>query len=66
MNTNFKKSSFTMFLDAPNLYSHAMSQRLPTKGFRSFSDEDINSFNIQEILEENNDGSVLETDVHYP
>ena len=67
-----KKSSFIQYLDANNLYGWAMSQQLPTHGFKWM--KDITKEKVMEILEKANHsmfnrgrkGYIFEVDLEYP
>ena len=67
-----KKSSFIQYLDANNLYGWAMSQNLPTHGFKWM--KDITLENVNEILDKTNhsmsntvkEGYIFEVDLEYP
>ena len=62
-----KESSYLQYLDANNLYGWAMSQSLPTGGFRWMDDVDqIDSKKIDEMAKEIGKGYLLEVDVDYP
>ena len=58
-----EKSSYLQYLDANNLYGWAMSQSLPTGGFRWFS---IEPNEIDELARRTDKGYLLEVDVSYP
>ena len=58
-----KESSYLQYLDANNLYGLAMSQLLPTGGFRWVS---IKPNEIGEIAAHTDIGYLLEVDVGYP
>ena len=61
------ESSYLMHLDANNLYGWAMSQKLPTYGFKWVTD--VSRFNerfIKTYNENSNIGCFLEVDVEYP
>ena len=63
-----------IYLDANNLYGHAMSQHLPTGGFQLLNDEEVrNQFltcdintNLASISDTADTGYILEVDLHYP
>ena len=55
-----------IYLDANNLYGHAMSQYLPTGGFRILSDEEANSLELDNPNDEADDGYIYEVDLRYP
>ena len=67
-----KESSYIQYLDANNLYGWAMSQQLPTHGFKWM--KDITKEKVVEILEKTNHsmfnkgkkGYVFEVDLEYP
>ena len=60
-----KPSTFIQYLDANNLYGWAMSQKLPTHGFK-WMDIDIPS--VIKLLEkkDTNQGYIFEVDLEYP
>ena len=57
------ESSYLQYLDANNLYSWAMSQPLPTGGFKWV---DVNPNEISELATRTDKGYLLEVDVSYP
>ena len=67
-----KESTFIQYLDANNLYGWAMSQQLPTHGFKWM--KDITEEKVIEILEKANHsmfnkgkkGYIFEVDLEYP
>ena len=62
-----KPSNFIIYLDANNLYGWAMSQRMPSGGFRWESD--LSRFTadyIKKLDEDEMQGFVLEVDLEYP
>ena len=66
------KSTFIQYLDVNNLYGWAMSQKLPTHGFKWMSN--ITKEQVMEILEKSNHsmsntgkkGYIFEVDLEYP
>ena len=60
-----KSSSFIQYLDANNLYGWAMSQKLPTHGFKWM---DVNISSVLKLLEkkDTNRGYIFEVDLDYP
>ena len=58
-------SKYIMYLDANNLYGFAMSQYLPTGGFRWMSEKQINKLNLANYKEESKKGLILEVDLEY-
>ena len=69
-----KQSTYIQYLDANNLYGWAMSQSLPTHGFKWMKEPTIET--VMKILEDMNDsmnnpsehkkGYILEVDLEYP
>ena len=67
-----KESTYIQYLDANNLYGWAMSQQLPTHGFKWMKDLTVE--NVMEILEKTNHsmsnlgkkGYIFEIDLEYP
>ena len=57
------ESSYLQYLDANNLYGWAMSQPLPTGGFKWV---DVNPNEISELATRTDKGYVLEVDFSYP
>ena len=68
MKTYDKKapSKYIMYLDANNLYGWAMSQHLPTGGFRWMNEKQINNINLAKYEEDSKKGLILEVDLEYP
>ena len=59
-----KPSSYIQYLDANNLYCWAMSQKLPTHGFKWI---DVDKSKVIQLLEINtNQGFIFEVDLDYP
>ena len=56
-------SKHIMYLDANNLYGWAMSQHLPTGGFKWLMEEDVN---LSKYNDESEKGLILEVDLEYP
>ena len=61
-----KPSEYIMYLDANNLYGWAMSQYLPTGGFRWMSEKQINKINLATYKENSKKGLIIEVDLEYP
>ena len=59
-----KPSSYITYLDANNLYGWAMSQPLPTKGFKRMCKDELN--NWKSITSREGVGCILEVDLEYP
>ena len=58
-------STFIQYLDANNLYGWAMTQKLPTHGFKWI---DVDESSVLKILEkkDTNQGFIFEVDLDYP
>ena len=56
-------SKYIMYLDANNLYGWAMSQHLPTGGFKWLSEEEVN---LSKYNDESEKGLILEVNLEYP
>ena len=61
-----KPSKYIMYLDANNLYGWAMSQYLPTGGFRWMKQNKIENLDLGKYHEESKKGLILEVDLEYP
>ena len=59
-------SKYIMYLDANNLYGWAMSQYLPTGGFKWLTEQQIEGLNLNQYKEDSNKGLILEVDLEYP
>ena len=59
-------SKYIMYLDANNLYGWAMSQYLPTGGFRWMTKKQIYNTNLAKYKEDSKTGLILEVDLEYP
>ena len=59
-------SKYIMYLDANNLYGWAMSQYLPTGGFKWLTEKQINNLNLAKYQEDSKKGLILEVDLEYP
>ena len=68
MKTYDKKapSKYIMYLDANNLYGWAMSQYLPTGGFRWMTTKQIDKIELSKYNENSKKGLILEVDLEYP
>ena len=60
-----KPSTFIQYLDANNLYGWAMTQKLPTHGFKWI---DVDKTSVLKLLEkkDTNQGYIFEVDLDYP
>ena len=61
-----KPSSYILYVDANNLYGWAMSQRLPTDGFRFMSPDEVEQFKVCDVPDDSDVGYVIECDLIYP
>jgi len=59
-------SKYIMYLDANNLYGWAMSQYLPTCGFRWMKQQKIDNLYLGKYTEDRKKGFILEVDLEYP
>ena len=59
-------SKYIMYLDANNLYGWAMSQCLPTGGFRWMTEKQINNIDLAKYKDDSKKGLILEVDLEYP
>ena len=59
-------SKYIMYLDANNLYGWAMSQYLPTGGFKWLTEKQINKINLEKYEDDCKKGLILEVDLEYP
>ena len=59
-------SKYIMYLDANNLYGWAMSQYIPTGGFRWLTDKQIDKTNLANYKKDSKKGLILEVDLEYP
>ena len=57
---------YIMYLDANNRYGWAMSQYLPTGGFRWLTEKKINKMDLAKYKEDSKKGVILEVDLEYP
>ena len=55
-----------IYLDVNNLYGCAMSQFLPTHGFRLLSSDEITALELENLRDDSEDGYIYEVDLHYP
>ena len=58
-------SKYIIYLDANNLYGWAMSQYLPTGGFKWLTEKQINKINLAQYNEDSNKGLLIEVDLEY-
>lgn len=61
-----KPSKYIMYQDANNLYGWAMSQCLPTGGFKWMRQKKIGNTNPVTYTEDSKKGLILEVDLEYP
>ena len=64
-NSKFPRQDL-IYLDANNLYGHAISQYLLTGGFRIMSSEEVEGLDIDALCDESDNGYIYEVDLHYP
>ena len=55
-----------IYLDANNLYGCAMSQFLPTHGFRLLSSDEITALELENLRNDSEVGYIYEVHLHYP
>ncbi|XP_077985917.1 uncharacterized protein LOC144440419 [Glandiceps talaboti] len=58
-----QETKYIMYLDANNLYGWAMTQSLPTHGFKWV---DLDSLDLSKYTNESDHGLILEVDLEYP
>ena len=61
-----KPPKYIMYLDANNLYGWAMSQYLPTGGFKWLKQNKIDNLDLGKYNEQSKKGLILEVDLEYP
>ena len=61
-----KPIKYIMYLDANNLYGWAMSQYLPTGGFKWMTEKQIDNIDLAKYKEDSKKGLILEVDLAYP
>ena len=59
-------SKYIAYLDANNRYGLAMSQSLPTGGFRWLTGKEINKLDLGKYKTDSKKGLILEVDLEYP
>ena len=59
-------SKYIMYLDANNLYGWAMSQYLPTGGFKWLTEKQIENTELAKYNDDSKKGLILEVDLEYP
>ena len=55
-----------MYLDANNLYGWAMSQYLPTGGFKWMKEKKLKKIKLSKYKNDSNKGLIIEVDLEYP
>ena len=63
--SNLPNQNF-IYLEANNLYGWAMSQFLPSHGFRFLSDDEIIALELEDLCDDDEDGYIYEVDLPYP
>jgi len=61
-----KPNNYIFYMDANNLYGYSMIQKLPTRGFRWLTNQEIEDFQISTLETTSEIGYVLEVDLEYP
>ena len=62
-----KKPSYIQYLDANNLYSKAMTEKLPVRGFKWVNDfYQIDEDFVKDYNKNDNKGNILDVDIDYP
>ena len=61
-----QENSYVMYFDANNLYGWAMSQSLPTGEFDWLTEQEIVDLDNTNVADDNEEGYILEVDLHYP
>ena len=59
-------SKYIMYLDANNLYGWAVSQYLPTGGFKWLKQNEIDKLDLGKYEDDSKKGLILEVDLDYP
>ena len=59
-------SKYIMYLDANNLYGWAVSQYLPTGGFKWLKQTEIDKLDLDKYEDDSENGLILEVDLEYP
>ena len=62
----YDPTSWILFVDANNLYGHAMSEPLPTGNFKFLSPKEIEKFDMSKTAATDDVGIILEVDLKYP
>src|SRR6218665_1568438 len=60
-----EENSYIMYLDCNKLYGYAMSERLPTGGFRFLEPLEVENFVLGSKSVDDSKGYLLEVDLHY-
>ena len=61
-----ESSKYIMYLDANNLYGHAMSQHFPTSGLKWLSEKEIETTEIGKYTEDRKKALILKVDLEHP
>ena len=61
-----QENSYVMYFNANNHYGWAMSQPLPTGEFDWLSEQETAALDITNVADDNEEGHILEVDLHYP
>lgn len=61
------ENSFLWYIDSNSLYAYVMQQhKLPIKGFKWMSREEINTFDVLRLPDDGEEGYILEVSLEYP
>ena len=59
-------AKYILYLDANNLYGHAMSMPLPDRNFQFLPDDEIEKLDILNVPDDSDIGYICEADLEYP
>ena len=59
-------AKYILYLDANNLYGHAMSMPLPDRNFQFLPDDEIEKLDILNVPDDSDIGYICEVDLEYP
>lgn len=63
---NSKPPSYLIYLDCNNLYGYAMTKKYPISDFRFLSSQNVCSFDVMNVADDDDYGYILEVDLLYP
>lgn len=61
-----KDLKYILYLDANNVNGWAMSQYLPSGGFKRMTEKEIEKLNLLKYTEDSKKGLILDVDLEYP